>query len=109
LEKSGEASKSCGVLGNQIVHGAEALSNNSACVSLDATPPLENLECRSEVSAQVGYARGDVTTNTIEDFFSIFKRGTNGVYARQADGKQIFEIAVSYRIPPAWAACTVKI
>jgi hypothetical protein len=26
------------------------------------------------------YARGDVTTNTVEGFFSIFKRGMVGVY-----------------------------
>lgn len=26
------------------------------------------------------YARGDVTTNTVEGFFGIFKRGMNGVY-----------------------------
>jgi transposase-like protein len=26
------------------------------------------------------YARGDVTTNTVEGFFSIFKRGMNGIY-----------------------------
>ena len=26
--------------------------------------------------------RGDVTTNTVEGFFSIFKRGTRGVYQR---------------------------
>ena len=26
------------------------------------------------------YARGDVTTNTVEGYFSIFKRGMNGVY-----------------------------
>ncbi len=26
------------------------------------------------------YARGDVTTNTVEGFFSIFKRGMKGVY-----------------------------
>ena len=29
---------------------------------------------------QKEYARGDVTTNTIEGFFSIFKRGMVGVY-----------------------------
>jgi hypothetical protein len=28
------------------------------------------------------YARGDVTTNTVEGFFSIFKRGMRGVYQR---------------------------
>jgi transposase-like protein len=32
------------------------------------------------------YARGDVTTNTVEGFFSIFKRGMKGVY--QHCGKQ---------------------
>ena len=26
------------------------------------------------------YSRGDVTTNTIEGFFSIFKRGMKGIY-----------------------------
>jgi hypothetical protein len=26
------------------------------------------------------YARGDVTTNTVEGFYSIFKRGMKGVY-----------------------------
>lgn len=26
------------------------------------------------------YARGDVTTNTVEGFFSILKRGLNGIY-----------------------------
>jgi len=32
------------------------------------------------------YARGDVTTNTVEGYFSIFKRGMKGVY--QHCGKQ---------------------
>ncbi|MGH6819073.1 MAG: IS1595 family transposase [Methylovirgula sp.] len=31
------------------------------------------------------YARGDVTTNTIEGFFSIFKRGMRGVYQHCAE------------------------
>ncbi len=26
------------------------------------------------------YARGDVTTNTVESYFSVFKRGMRGVY-----------------------------
>lgn len=26
------------------------------------------------------YARGDITTNTVEGYFSIFKRGMKGVY-----------------------------
>jgi hypothetical protein len=31
------------------------------------------------------YARGDVTTNTVEGFFSIFKRGMKGVYHHCAE------------------------
>jgi hypothetical protein len=31
------------------------------------------------------YVRGDVTTNTIEGFFSIFKRGMKGVYQHCGD------------------------
>jgi ISXO2-like transposase domain len=27
-----------------------------------------------------GYARGDVTTNTVESYFSVFKRGMRGIY-----------------------------
>ncbi len=35
------------------------------------------------------YARGDVTTNTVEGFFGIFKRGMTGVY--QHCGEQHFQ------------------
>jgi hypothetical protein len=31
------------------------------------------------------YARGDVTTNSVEDYFSIFKRGMRGVYQHCAE------------------------
>jgi hypothetical protein len=31
------------------------------------------------------YARGDVTTNTVESYFSIFKRGMRGVYQHCAE------------------------
>ena len=31
------------------------------------------------------YARGDVTTSTVEGFFSIFKRGMKGVYQHCGD------------------------
>ena len=30
--------------------------------------------------AQGEYARGEITTNTVEGFFSIFKRGMRGIY-----------------------------
>lgn len=32
------------------------------------------------IHSQKEYARGDVTTNTIEGYFSVFKRGTKGTY-----------------------------
>jgi hypothetical protein len=31
------------------------------------------------------YARGDVTTNTVEGYFSIFKRGMKGIYQHCAE------------------------
>jgi hypothetical protein len=31
------------------------------------------------------YARGDVTTNTVEGYFAIFKRGMRGVYQHCAE------------------------
>ncbi len=31
------------------------------------------------------YARGDVTTNTVEGYFSVFKRGMRGVYQHCAE------------------------
>jgi hypothetical protein len=34
------------------------------------------------VHSKKEYARGDVTTNTIESFFSVFKRGMRGVYQK---------------------------
>lgn len=34
------------------------------------------------------YARGDVTTNTVEGFFSVFKRGMRGIY-QQCDEKHL--------------------
>src|SRR5688500_12170502 len=48
-------------------------------------------DCRRQFSVTVGtvvelnhtrgeYARGNVTTNTVEGYFSIFKRGMKGVY-----------------------------
>ena len=42
------------------------------------------------VSHRAGeYARGDVTTNTIEGFFGVFKRGIKGIY--QHCGEQHFQ------------------
>ena len=35
--------------------------------------------------AKKEYARGDVTTNTVEGYFSVFKRGMRGVYQHCAE------------------------
>jgi hypothetical protein len=45
------------------------------------------------------YGRGDVTTNTVEGFFSIFKRGMTGVY-QHCDEKHYSAISVSVRRGP---------
>ena len=43
--------------------------------------PGEEFATHERVNHSAGeYARGDVTTNTVEGFFSIFKRGMKGVY-----------------------------
>ena len=41
------------------------------------------------------YARGDVTTNTVEGFFSIFKRGMKGVY-QHCDEKHLHRYLAEY-------------
>ncbi len=43
--------------------------------------PGEEFAAHERVNHSAGeYARGEVTTNTVEGFFSIFKRGMHGVY-----------------------------
>ena len=43
--------------------------------------PDEEFAAHERVTHSAGeYARGDVTTNTVEGFFSIFKRGMKGIY-----------------------------
>lgn len=48
------------------------------------------------------YARGDVTTNTIESYFSVFKRGMRGTY-QKCDEKHLhrylaeFDFRYNYR------------
>ncbi len=43
--------------------------------------PGEEFAAHGRVTHSAGeYARGDATTNTVEGFFSIFKRGMKGIY-----------------------------
>ena len=62
-----------------------------ATVHTDEAMQYDNLCNHFAVHASVNhgadeYLRGDVTTNTVEGYFSIFKRGMKGVY--QHCGKQ---------------------
>ena len=41
------------------------------------------------------YVRGDVTTNTVEGFFSIFKRGMRGIY-QHCDEKHLHRYLAEY-------------
>ena len=60
--------------GSNYVHAAQNKENKSR--------PLEKIfDKHSYVKHSTGeYVNGDIYTNTIEGFFSIFKRGINGVY-----------------------------
>src|SRR5450432_1920133 len=44
-------------------------------ISAPSSPNHETVNHKAEE-----YARGDVYTNTVEDYYSIFKRGMKGVY-----------------------------
>jgi hypothetical protein len=44
------------------------------------------------------YVRGDVTTNTVEGFFGILKRGIDGVYHHMS--RRTFIPTLPIRIPP---------
>lgn len=41
------------------------------------------------------YARGDVTTNTVEGYFSIFKRGMRGIY-QHCSGEHLHRYLAEY-------------
>jgi len=82
--------------GSNYVHAAQNKENESR--------PLEDMfDKHSYIKHHVGeYVRGDVTTNSIEGFFSIFKRGLNGIYqhcSTQHLGKYLheFDFRYSYR------------
>ena len=55
-----------------------------ACIPTKATcirrSARSSPRTRPSTTAAKEYARGDVTTNTVEGFFGIFKRGMAGVY-----------------------------
>ncbi|MDR4308408.1 transposase [Chelatococcus sambhunathii] len=47
------------------------------------------------------YARGPITTNTVEGSFSIFKCGMKGVYQHCAE-KHLHRYLAEFEFPPAW-------
>lgn len=66
------------ILKQQLNSESRVMTDEAAQYTMTREPMFENHEY---VSHGIGeYVRGDVHTNTIEGYFSIFKRGMNGVY-----------------------------
>jgi transposase-like protein len=67
----------------------KANTAKEATVHTDEAMQYDNLHKHFAAHASVNhgaeeYVRGDVTTNTVEGYFSIFKRGMEGVYQHEA-------------------------
>ena len=66
------------ILQAQIAEGSTVYTDEAAQYTMTKEPMFEN---HAYVSHGVGeYVRGDIHTNTIEGYFSIFKRGMKGIY-----------------------------
>jgi len=66
------------ILDEQIAKGTQVYTDEAAQYTLAKPAMFEKHDFVRHGSFEFG--RGDVCTNTIEGFFSIFKRGMNGVY-----------------------------
>lgn len=66
-----------GILQANVDAGARLITDESPCY---IKPGRELSSHETVCHSRYEYVRGDVTTNTVEGFFSIFKRGLNGVY-----------------------------
>ena len=66
------------ILDEQIAEGSQVYTDEAACYTMTKKPMFEK---HDYVSHGIGeYVRGDIHTNTIEGYFSIFKRGMKGIY-----------------------------
>lgn len=66
------------ILYEQIAKGTQVYTDEAAQYTMPPKPMFEKHDYVSRVVSE--YVRGDVHTSTIEGYFSIFKRGMNGVY-----------------------------
>ena len=66
------------ILDKQIAKGTQVYTDEAAQYTLTNPPMFEKHDYVHHSAYEFG--RGDVHTNTVEGFFSIFKRGMNGVY-----------------------------
>jgi len=71
-----------------------------ATIHTDEAMQYDNLHQHFAAHASVNhgaeeYVRGDVTTNTVEGYFSIFKRGMKGVY-QHCGKKHLHRYAAEY-------------
>lgn len=64
------------------IHAESSVMTDEAAVYTLTNPPLSaDFPKHEYVSHGIGeYVRGSIHTNTIENYFSVFKRGMNGVY-----------------------------
>ena len=79
------------------------VDRNSRLVTDEARPyiaPGKQFKAHQTVNhRQKEYARGDITTNTVEGFFGIFKRGMRGIYqhcGQQHLGRYLAEFDFRY-------------
>ena len=66
------------ILNAQIAKGSQVYTDEAGQYTLTSKPMFEKHDYVKHGISE--YVRGDVHTNTIEGYFSIFKRGMNGVY-----------------------------
>jgi transposase-like protein len=66
------------ILDEQIAEGTKVYTDEAAQYTMCNPPMFKDHDYVSHGVSE--YVRGDVHTNTIEGYFSIFKRGMNGVY-----------------------------
>lgn len=66
------------ILKEHIAEGSQVYTDEAAVYTMTSKPMFEK---HDYVSHGIGeYVRGDIHTNTIEGYFSVFKRGMKGIY-----------------------------
>jgi transposase-like protein len=75
------------IIKEQVKAESKVMTDEAAVYTMSNPPLVADFPEHQYVSHGIGeYVRGDIHTNTIENYFSIFKRGMTGIY--QHCGKQ---------------------